>query len=73
MENRSREEARKKFIDFANALEQRVSDVGAKKMSSARSADVVMEKLFKNSGGDPENVSDDQISELFDTVDDTDG
>ena len=69
MEDANRQLERRKFFEFAEAIAQRVSEIAAKRGSTARSADVVVEDLFKSLGGDATKVTDDQIEEAFDRTD----
>jgi hypothetical protein len=69
MEDINREQRSRKFFEFAEAMVPRVSEIAAKKGSTARSADVVVEDLFKSSGGDSSIVTDDEIAAAFDAAD----
>jgi len=71
MEDVNRQEQKRKFFEFAEAIVPRVSEIAAKRGSTGRSADVVVEDLFKSLGGDATKVTDDQIEEAFERIDKT--
>jgi hypothetical protein len=59
----------KKFFDFADAIGDRVNDIGTKRGSRARSADAVTKRLCESADGDASKVTDEDIGKAFDAVD----
>lgn len=60
---------RKRVIEFGELLKERVNDAGAKVGRTGRDAQYVVEQLFKQTNGDASKVTDEMISETFDSVD----
>lgn len=72
MEDLDRQERKRKFFEFVGSTEERVSDIGARKGSTVRSAQAVTRRLFEATGGDAGKVTDEDIAKAFDEVDKTD-
>ena len=69
MEDFRKQAENKKFFDFADAISKRVNDIGVKRGSTARSSDVVIERLYESVDGDAGKVTDEEIVEAFDAID----
>lgn len=70
MEDPNREQEKKRFFEFAEAIEERVGGIAAQKGSTYRRAQAVTRRLFQSSGGDVTKVTDENISKALDDVDD---
>ena len=69
MEEFERKNEKERFRKFNEVIEQRVADIGAGRGTTMRSAQAVIRRLFTSSEGDATKVTDDDIRDVFDVVD----
>jgi hypothetical protein len=69
MEDFKQRPENKRYFDFADAIAKRVNVVGARRGTTGRSAQDVVDRLFRSSDGDASKVTDEDIDQAFDAVD----
>lgn len=68
MENGENSDRKEKFKRFAEAIEDRVGDIGANRGTTGRTASTVIEYLFTKSSGNSIDIRDEDIEDAFDVV-----